>query len=130
MIRTNRKSKLPKGFAYPLGAEKISEALNGIPQAGSAVLTFEWRDEFWASKWRERVASLGVVTLIHASYWDRWDEWRLFVYAVPREYNAAAREHLLGHGLEELAANLREAYGKASSFSHKIKFSLGSANAS
>jgi hypothetical protein len=129
MIRTDSKARLPKGFAYPLGAEKISKALGAIPQAESTALTFDWRDEFWVSSWRERIKSLGVVTLIQASYWDRWDEWRLFVYAVPRQYNVAAREYLLGEGLKELAAALRTAHGKFEHFNHSITFSLRDAKA-
>ena len=130
MIRTDIKAKLPKGFAYPLGAEKISEALREIPQVASTVLTFEWRDEFWVSSWRERIKKLGTVTLVHASYWDRWDEWRLFVYGVPREFNASAREHLLGGGLHELAIALRKAHGNVEHFNHDIRFSLSTAKAS
>jgi hypothetical protein len=130
MIRTDSKAKLPKGFAYPLGAEKISEGLGKVPQAESTILRFEWRDEFWVSIWRDRIKSLGVITLVEASYWDRWDEWRLFVYAVPREYSVAAREHLLGGGLTQLAAALREAYGKSEHFSHKVTFNLRDARVS
>lgn len=130
MIRTDTKAKLPKGFAYPLGAERISDALGEIPQAASTVLTFEWRDEFWVSSWRERIKSLSTVTLVRASYWDRWDEWRLFVYAVPREFNVSARERLLGAGLQELAAALRKAYGNSEHFNHDITFNLSTAKAS
>lgn len=130
MLRTDRKTKLPKGFAYPLGAQKISEALGDIPQAESTVLTFDWKDEFWASSWRERIESLGTVTLIEASYWAHRDEWRLFVYSVPREFNVAAREHLLSNGLSDLAVALRRAHGKSEHFRWSIKFSLAAATAS
>src|SRR5690349_17366341 len=95
MIRTESKAKLPKGFAYPLGAAKISEELGAIPQAESASITFKWKDTYLASSWRKRIKDRGVVTLVEVTYWDYFDECRIFVYVVPSECNAAAREFLL-----------------------------------
>jgi hypothetical protein len=95
LIPTARKDKLPKGFVYPLGAEAISAALEGIPQFDRAEITFSWRDEFWVSRWRKRLQARGVVTLLRVAYWEFAGpgRWRLDVYSVPSQYSALAREH-------------------------------------
>jgi hypothetical protein len=134
MIPTDHKDKLPKGFSYPLGAEKLSMALGDVvPQAESMGLWFLWKDEIWTSNWRKRINDLGVVTLIAASYRKDglessrlfgWGDWRLHVYAVPSEYNVAAREFLLGGALKQLATKLREASGKVEFFDERISFHL------
>ena len=109
LISTRRKEKLPKGFSYPLGAGKVSAALEGIPQFENAEIWFSWRDEFWASQWRKRIQERGVVTLLRASYWDYSGRWDFHLYSVPSEYNVFAREHLLG----ELPRVYRELSGLA-----------------
>jgi len=130
MIKTESKAKLPKGFAYPLGAAKITEALGAIPQAESASITFKWKDTHWASSWRKRIKDLGVVTLVDVTYWDYFDEWRIFVYSVPTEYNVAAREFLLAGALREVADKLRGLKENPESFGHAVTFHLKEANVS
>src|SRR5947208_14716461 len=93
-IRTYRKEKLPRGYSYPLGAEAISTALEGVPQFDSIDLWFRWRDEFWASRWRRRVLNHGVVSLLDMSWYEYFGRWHLTVYSVPSEYAQPAREHL------------------------------------
>lgn len=95
LIRTAAKERLPKGFSYPLGAEAISTALQGIAALHTASLWFSWRDGYWASAWRQKIAALGEVTLltIDDSYFGRPRDVR--VYAVPSGYSIAARERLL-----------------------------------
>jgi len=94
VIPTVRKEKLPKGFSYPLGAEAISAALGGLRQLERAEITFQWRDEFWASRWRKRVQNRGVLTLLRVAFLDYFGSWRLDVYSVPSQYSVQAREHL------------------------------------
>jgi hypothetical protein len=130
MIPTHSKAKLPKGFSYPLGAAKISTELGAIPQTESIALTFEWKDTHWASSWRKRIKDLGVVTLIEVTYWDYFNEWRVFVYAVPSEYNVAAREFLLSGPLQTLADTLRAVKENPERFRHAITFHLKEANVS
>jgi hypothetical protein len=94
LIPTARKEKLPHGFSYPLGAERISEALAGIPQFETMELWFAWRDEFWSSRWRRRIIDRGVVTLLEISFWEYFGRWHVGVYSVPSEYVCVARERL------------------------------------
>lgn len=95
LIRTAAKERLPKGYSYPLGAEAISNALKGITVLHDASLWFSWRDEYWSSTWRQKIAALGELTLltIDDSYLGRAREVR--VYAVPSGFSIAARERLL-----------------------------------
>jgi hypothetical protein len=94
LIPTCRKEELPRGYSYPLGAERISAALEGVPQLDNAELWFHWRDEFWSSRWRRRVLAGGVVTLLEISFWKYFGRWHVRVYSVPSEYAQSAREHL------------------------------------
>lgn len=113
-----------------MGAESISNVIGELPQIESTSLTFEWKDEFWSSKWRERINNNGVVTLVEATYWSRREEWRLYIYAVPSKYNVAAREYLLTNRLKELGELLRKASSQAGFFNHKIMFNLEDAKTS
>ena len=93
-IPTAAKDRLPKGFSYPLGAQAISVALEGIDLLGDAKFWFSWRDEYWASEWRQKIKALGQVTLLEIadSYVSHGRDVR--VYAVPSEYSVSARERL------------------------------------
>jgi hypothetical protein len=94
LIPTAAKDRLPKGFSYPLGAQAISVALEGIPVLGDARFWFSWRDEYWASEWREKIEALGQVTLLQVSDCFVSHGRDVRVYAVPSEYSASARERL------------------------------------
>jgi len=93
LISTNRKKKLPKGFSYPLGAEGIPEAFDGIPHLEKATIWFHWRDEYWASIWRRKVENRGSVKLLEVGASPLSGEPVLHVYSVPSEYSCMAREH-------------------------------------
>lgn len=126
MIPTEYKERLPKGFSYPLGAKAISEIIGEIPQAENISLRFEWRDEFWVSKWQKRIEGYGTVRLVEAQYTVRWDEWWIYVYSVPSNCNAAARQFLLSGPLEQLGDALRLAAKVPESFNHVISWNLSS----
>src|SRR5882724_6416542 len=77
LIKTAKKEKLPKGFSYPLGAEALCAALDGIQQFDKALLWFSWRDEFWVSRWRKRLQALGPILLLKISYSEYFGGWNL-----------------------------------------------------
>lgn len=108
IIPTAMKEKLPKGFSYPLGAKAISEGL-GLVVIDKATLWFCWRDEYWASSWRDKIDRLGTVTLLEVSTAPFSADPVLRVYAVPSEYSLIARDHLLA----ELARVQKELLLKA-----------------
>jgi hypothetical protein len=76
-----------------VGAEIISEALQGVPQFRLASITFVWKDTFWASKYQERIRSAGAIKIFEVNL-DLWKEWRIFVHAVPALHSQPAREQL------------------------------------
>ncbi len=95
MIPTASKDRLPEGFTYPWGAQAISAALEGVLGLEDARLWFSWRDQFWASEWRQKIAELGDITLLEVgpSYLGEGTDVR--AYAVPSDYSMAARERLV-----------------------------------
>jgi len=95
LIPTGTKERLPKGFSYPLGAEAISGALDGVPQLDSATFSFVWRDEYWASEWRQKLKARGHVKLLEVDHSPLSGERVLRVYSVPSDYSVVARDHLL-----------------------------------
>ena len=111
LIPTARKEKLPKGFSYPLGAEAISEALDGVPHLAKAAIWFDWRDEYWASGWRKKIESRGSVNLLEIGASPLSGEPVVYVYSVPSEYSAVARDHLLA----ELARVRRQLFAAGQS---------------
>jgi len=126
LIPTARKEKLPKGFSYPLGAKAICEALNAIPQAENARLWFEWRDEYWASKWQKRLAARGSITLFHIAYAEYFGYWDIRVYSVPSEYSVSARQYLLT-ALERVRGELLAAGIESRHHHATVKLSLSEA---
>ena len=94
LIETAAKEKLPKGFSYPLGAETISAALEGVPQLGNMRIWFTWRDEFWVSRWRKRLQARGPIELLRVAYSDYFSRWEVSAYSVPSEYTIAAWRQL------------------------------------
>ena len=125
LIRTARKERLPKGFSYPLGAEAISAALEGAPQFDRAEIIFSWRDEFWVSRWRQRLQAGGIITLLHVAYWEFINpgRWNLEVYSVPSQYSALAREHLQIE-LRRVKSELSSVGPRSKSFQATVKFDL------
>jgi hypothetical protein len=99
LIPTAAKDRLPKGYTYPLGAEAISTALEGIPALEDSRIWFSWRDEYWASAWRQKIASLGEVNLLKIEKACFGDGREIRVYAVPSEYSESARAHVLSEFL-------------------------------
>lgn len=95
LIPTAAKERLPSGFSYPMGAQGLSTALQDIPLLETARIWFSWRDEYWASEWRQKIAAQGEVTLLEISDSYAGHGRDLRVYAVPSEYSMAARERLL-----------------------------------
>jgi hypothetical protein len=91
LIRTTLKEKLPKGFSYPIGAEALSTALAGVPQFHEASIHFSWKDTFWASKYNAKIRAAGSVNVFEVNFWN---EWRIFVHAVPSEHSEHARRQL------------------------------------
>ena len=110
LIRTRRKQKLPNDFSYPIGAEALSTALQGVPQYVDLSLIFSWRDTFWASNYREKLKALGQIDIVEIRYWPAIGSaaagWVISVHAIPVDHARDARQALSSHALPALKAAL------------------------
>jgi hypothetical protein len=122
LIRTSLKEKLPKGFSYPVGAEAISTALDGVPQFQALSIHFSWKDTFWTSKYNAKIRAAGAITILAVNFWR---EWRMSVHAVPSEHSKNAREQLTIL-LPFLAVQLRAAPTESTFFRWEASYDLAS----
>ncbi len=109
LIPTRYREHISKELSYPIGAEKISQALQSIPQYGELAL------EFW-SGWRatpsrlRQAATGGRFLRVLVGAWHQAnpkrkrlnDSFTLSVYAVPRQFKRVATETLEAQGLGAL----------------------------
>jgi hypothetical protein len=123
LIRTRRKEKLPRGFSYPIGAERLSMKLTGVPQYSVAEIAFSWKDTFWASEYQSRLRELGRISIVDADYWSRFDSWTIRIHAVPSEHNNRAHEGLLAV-LSDLADKLNAALTNPDTFRWSARYDL------
>lgn len=111
VIPTRQREELPDDFAYTLWPSRISDLLAETPQREDAELVFHWRDEFWASHWRERIRQKGVIKLLDVHYTPEYSpyfpKWKITIYSVPKEYLTAAQEILFGGALDGLVDKLK-----------------------
>ncbi len=120
------KQRLPKGYSYPLGAQAIVAALGSVPGLEGAQLWFSWRDEYWASEWKQKIAALGEVILMEVADSCLGPGRDVRVYAVPSEYSLAARARLLSE-LPRVRRVLTDGDASGGSLRVKIIFDLGGA---
>ena len=124
LIPTTEKEKLPRGFSYPIGAEHLSSALDGVPQYDKFVLVFRWRDEYWASKYMAKLKSGGEVVVLDVNCHAPSYDWRVYVSAIPAEHKSRARLQLNDALFEQLRKDLR-ALPEVAHFSWRAKYHLG-----
>jgi hypothetical protein len=86
MIKTMNKDALPKNKSYPIGAEAISAALEGVNQYDLLEIRFSIRDEYWASKYNEKVKNKEKIDILECRYNQIFDEWIIDIASVPSEY--------------------------------------------
>ena len=128
LIKTARKEKLPKGFSYPVGAQALSEALQGIPQFDEIELWFSWRDEFWVSRWQKRLQARGTLSLLQANYFPHFAGWYVYLYSVPSDCAVSAREHLMAQ-LPRIRTQLSASASNPSGFIARVSFDLSAVDA-
>ncbi|WP_346842297.1 hypothetical protein RAL92_11670 [Metapseudomonas otitidis] len=124
MIPTHSKERLPQGFIYPLGAQVINELIGDVPQFGKIELCFNWKDDFRASRWRQRIQERGLVRLAAINYLSIWDEWRIYFYSVPSDCSVAARDFLLAGALAQVGDTLRGLANSPRHFHHDVTWQL------
>lgn len=112
LLPTDSRDKIGRNLAYPVGAELISHALDGVPQAARTSIRFEAYTIFWASQWNKILREGRDYVLVQCSLeWDGKNtgllseiSWHIVVRPVLRELKAPAREALVSDGLPSLRA--------------------------
>jgi hypothetical protein len=94
LIPTLARAATARGASYPLGAEALSDALQGAPQFEKLKISFHAQPQ---------ATPLDPACLVFAGIGCRSpDEWELWVSAVPSELSARARAFAVEHGLPHL----------------------------
>lgn len=120
MIPTRLKKKLPRRLSYPVGAQELSERLQGTPHVEALELVF-WDRPNWSAlefqRWlRERTPYTilqgefqpkrspgvsGCNSFVERGWYD--EKWEITVYPVLQELRHLAHQLLRSEGLEYLA---------------------------
>ena len=112
LLPTESRDKIGKNLAYPVGAETISRALEGIPQAARTSIRFSSQIGTWASEWNRILREGQQYALVQCSLeWDGENtgklseiSWHIAVRPVLRDLKSAAGEALVSDGLPSLRA--------------------------
>lgn len=121
LIATRHKEKLPAGYSYPIGAEALSNALHGLLEPSGISLLFSWRDEFWASKYQQKLVVGGDIRVLVVSFFEHW---HISVNAVPSTDAKLARDLLSEFGLPSLREALQRMSKDADFFRWCATYSL------
>jgi hypothetical protein len=124
VIRTASKEKLPKGKSYPVGAEIISELLEGVPQYSDLTLTFWIQDQYFASQYNKKLQDLGSIVVLEASFSPTFDEWKIRINSVPSEFKNLVGHELISVALPELKLRLHKYKTESGLFQFQVRFSL------
>ncbi len=113
MLETSFKSKLPRGWSYPIGAQVLSEYLDGID--GAVDRPFYFSDyPIWTSRHRQLRDQGGPYPIVEVSYSEPWGErkperlkWSVTINPVPSDKAASVRESVACFGLPKIREWLR-----------------------
>lgn len=113
-IPTSHKQKLPRGWSYAIGAERLSSILGDVPQAATLRLSFHPSEFILMADQMRAVSSGEPVALCSISYehlrpgltgsndgFERgWydEKWEIMVHAVPSSYRRAAEDAIASAG--------------------------------
>ncbi len=101
MFPTRYRERLPESLSYPVGAKRISETLNGVPQALEIAFRISWKlRETW-----EKEKSYPVLEIQYMrDYRDRlpFPEWQIYVHPVPRNLKHRISKLLISEGLPRI----------------------------
>lgn len=110
LLTTVVHEKLPKGWSHPLPTEKLSHALEGIPQFSDIRVSFLGAEGQPLGPSIEgtpvhgaAASSLGGYKELLLCKWEK-DQWTISLHAVPSDRKASAQGECLQHALPELRA--------------------------
>jgi hypothetical protein len=108
---TKSRNKHSKLVRYPVGAEVLSRALDGVPQHGVLSCTFTATDSHRRREGSEMYVLNAVYSKRARSHYDGADalargvldpRWEIWVFAVPTTVSGMIRQQLLETGLPEM----------------------------
>src|SRR5205809_4720577 len=99
LIPTLYKTRLPREFSYPIGAEALSKHLAGVPQLSEFRICFSDLVSARKSKFQQMIAEGADYEIVTARLWSPFE---IFVYPVQRALKHAAQEALVSHRLPQL----------------------------
>src|SRR5262245_22223029 len=106
---TRHKGHLPKGWSYPVGAEALISALEGVPGGLDQPFWFSARYDFRTKRFQATRAANEPYEILKASYGRgqfRGDRkvplWEIHIYGVPSQMRSVARAALVLRGMVEL----------------------------
>jgi hypothetical protein len=118
MIPTSYKDRLPKDLSWPVNAQVLSEALEGVPQYDMLTVSFSMWSTFRKSEFVKQIEDKSVILVLGVYYCnkreDRWtarylgekgfcgESWQITVYPVPRNQKAIVRQAILSSGLADV----------------------------
>jgi hypothetical protein len=115
MLGTRYKSKLPRGWSYPVGAQTLSDALEGVAGASERPLFF-WDYQIRTSRHRRERAEGKPYPVLEVSYSKPFfgadaeylasqgatDQWTITVNPVPSDRAALVRHCVVSAGLSRV----------------------------
>jgi len=116
IIPTRSKHKISHEHSYPIGAERVSQALALTPQIEKLVLHFRQDYSRAAHPRRYRVLRARYSSLyaewaeefLDAAGLPLFNEWEIEVFPVPRIYRHRIQKHILETGLSQVERWLAE----------------------
>jgi hypothetical protein len=99
LIPTLYKTRLSREFSYPVGAELLSEQLEGVPNFAEFHICFSDVVSAWKSKFQQILATGADYEVIRARLWTPFE---IFIYPVRRPLKHAVQEALLSTGLPKM----------------------------
>lgn len=100
LIPTHHKTKMPRGWSHPVGAELISKALLGLPEYDSIYLRFLWSSQYKVET-KEGLLSISYESPDQTAMEQNW---RIDVFAVRSEHKLLLRQRIV----EEVLPRARE----------------------
>ena len=121
MLKTHYKSKLPRGWSYPIGAQVLSDAFEDIDGAAERPLCFQDHG-MRIGRHSKAYVNDKPYTIIKITYWTpyidhdieymiskgQFDQWQIRVSPVPSDKVAPIRRCVIALGLPRVREWLKE----------------------
>ncbi len=108
LIPTRYKTKISKNLSFPFGAEILSNALKDVKNYDDLSVAFSDYPLHNKSEYKKLIENKKQIPVLDISYWydkypffgEYWDkDFRITIYAVPRDKNKTIREIILKTGI-------------------------------